>query len=103
MRMPQVFKRAVDYAISCGAERICDLHGCWEAQVDEHWHISINGHAEMTPNSKGAPVPPFSVWVEFNGWPGGIVNAHGGTLCAGAIANEKELCDVLIRNTKAAA
>lgn len=64
------------------------FENCWERQVDDHWWISMNCHPEARKNSKGIEVPMFSCYVEFNGWPAGIINPFGGIIAAGSLANE---------------
>jgi hypothetical protein len=62
--------------------------GCWERQIGEWW-IAINGHRDEVKCSKGPRVPPFNCYCEFNGWPAGIFDPHGGVIAAGAAANEE--------------
>jgi hypothetical protein len=50
--------------------------------VDDSWKLSMNGHTETIEQ-----VPPFSVYVEFNGWPAGIIDPSGGCIAAGQLAN----------------
>ena len=95
MRVAAPFKLAVDLALALGAERICELPGCWEHQVDEQWWIAMNGHREETPCTHGPTVLPFHIYVEFNGWPAGFVAHDGGCLAAGLFANEDSLIDAL--------
>lgn len=62
------------------------LPGCWVYTVDENWKIKVNGHKEEIDG-----VPPFSVWLEWNGWPAGIINPTGGLVAAGQAANLETL------------
>ncbi len=101
MNIPIVFARAIEYAIDIGATNITSLLGCWESQVDEHWWIAINGHDEKVKCSEGAEVPPFAMYVMFNGWPAGIVDAGGGMIAAGDLANEQRLIAALAAASKA--
>lgn len=55
----------------------------------------MNGHKTPMRCSHGIEVPPFSVYVQFNGWPAGILDAGGGVLAAGEAANEKNFIDAL--------
>jgi len=87
----------VDLAQRLGISHINKLPGCWEHRVDDAWSISLNGHREPTLNSQGIEVPPFSVYVEFNGLPAGVFNAFGGTIAAGAVANERTFIAALKR------
>ena len=60
------------------------------------------GSWKIVTNGKDKPVqwertwiPPFSMYIEFNGWPAGTLNAHGGGMVAGGIANEAILISEL--------
>lgn len=86
--LSEAFTRVCDLALALGVKSIKDLPGCWEYQVDEHWWIAVNGHNGATRCAKGADVPPFRCYVEFNGWPAGIIDPYGGTIVAGEAANE---------------
>lgn len=81
----------VEYAISNGAQRINELPGLWINQVDEHWLIKCNGHPYVIDH-----VPPFSWWIEYNGFQAGILGIHGGGFfCAGEMANKKKLISAI--------
>lgn len=103
MRVPKLFKELCEYGLALGMKNISELPGCWEQKVDEHWWIACNGHSEPTECSEGAKVPPFSFYIMFNGWPAGIIDAGGGTLCAGAVANEGALIAAIQAARKAVA
>lgn len=95
MRMPEVFHEIVQYGLALGARDVSKLPGCWEAEIDEHWWVALNAHDHPIKCSQGATVPPYAAFVYFNGWPGGVIDAFGGSLCAGAIANEEALIAAL--------
>jgi hypothetical protein len=70
-----------------GVKSICDMPGCWEFDAGKWW-VAVNGHKEAVKCSRGAEVPAFHAYVEFNGWPAGLLHPHGeGWLAAGAAAN----------------
>ena len=94
-RMTEVFSKMVDLGVALGRRDIAKLPGCWEEQVDAAWWFAINPHRESVQCSKGAAVPEFTAYVEFNGWPAGFINPHGGTMAAGRIANEDALIAAL--------
>lgn len=54
------------------------------------WVLRANGHRVKTDG-----VPPFSVMVEFNGWPAGIIDPGGAVIAAGSLANLQTLVDAL--------
>ncbi len=78
-----------------GVKSIKDFTGCWEHDIDEHWHIALNGHQETVKSSSGVEVAPFNCWVEWNGWPAGYLDPRGGIIAAGEAANEESFCDAL--------
>lgn len=52
------------------------------------WQIIFNG-TEDTQSPKDAPdLPPFAVYVKYNGWPAGIITPAGGVIAGGTAANE---------------
>lgn len=90
-KISEVLAEALELAQSLGATPLNKHHGCWEAQLDEHWWIAINAHRVPIKCSKDAMVPPFTMYIDFNGWPAGFVDPHGGTMAAGSLANEETL------------
>jgi hypothetical protein len=95
MNVPRSFAAVAELAISLGVRGINTLPACWEHQVDEHWWVAVNGHNKPILCSTEASVPPFSIYVVFNGWPAGIIDAHGGCLAAGALANEETFLEAV--------
>ena len=98
---------AICYAQSHGAKDLKNHPGCWESQVDEGWFIALNGHKDPMLTSGGAgkgdvvhpiPVEPYTVYVEWNGWPAGILTPFGGTLAAGEAANPETFVAALAKN-----
>jgi hypothetical protein len=101
-KLPRVFKLTVEYGAAMGWENISLNPGCTEQVIDEHWWFAINPHNEANRCSHGAKVPAQSIYFEFNGWPAGYINAGGGMLAAGDLANEETLAaalDAAIRRT----
>lgn len=83
-----LFLDVIEYAQRRGVTTLKGIPGCWESQVDAQWWLAINGHAEATRTTKGGePIPPFSCYVEFNGWPAGLLDPYGGAIAAGDVAN----------------
>ena len=76
-----------------------------ERQVDDAWFVAFNGYAEDTPTTGGkdamgqeVPVFPFSVYVEYHGWPAGMLTPSGGEFAAGAGANPGTFVAALAAN-----
>lgn len=53
------------------------------------WRVMLNGTGEEKPKTDKHPyIEPFGIYVEFNGWPAGIIGPGGGIIAAGDAANE---------------
>jgi hypothetical protein len=96
--LTEAFLEIAHLAERLGIANIRALPGCWEHQIDKRWWIAVNANENATVCSRGPTVPPYSAYVEFNGWPAGIINPRGGVIAAGAAANE----DAFIAALKAA-
>ena len=94
-RCTLAFALIAELAEALGVTAIGKLAGCWERDLDAHWFIAVNGHSAPTPCSKGADVPPFTCYVEWNGWPAALVTPAGGEIVAGSAANEDALIEAL--------
>ena len=91
-----VFARIVDLMLVRGITNIKALPGCAEIKVDEQWEIAFNGHAKPMKCSHGPEVPPYAAYLQFNGWPTGIITARGGYgIAAGELTNEAALLEAL--------
>ena len=86
--IPDAFGKIMALAFRLDIENIKDMDGCWEHQIDEHWWIAVNGHTEDAICSHGPTVSPFHCYIEFNGWPAGLIGMKDGIIAAGAAANE---------------
>ena len=79
----EAFCAVIALAEKLGVSRINELEGCWTHRVDAEWWIAVNGHSTPTtctpPAGVPVDVPPFAMYVEFLGWPAGILNPRGGT------------------------
>ena len=84
------FEAIVEMSTRFGASNISHLPGCWE-HTWEHdggeWYVAVNGHEVVTHCSRGGVVPPFTAYVEFNGWPAGLIDPRGWMLAEGKVAN----------------
>ena len=62
--------------------------GVYERKVGE-WRIFLNGSPDDKPKTDKHPaLPKFAVYVEYNGWPAGIIDPGSGIIAAGEAANE---------------
>lgn len=92
LELPPLYVMLAVWSSAQGAVNLKDHPGCWERSVDERWWVAANGHSTPTPCSRGGePIPPYSFYIEFNGWPAGIVGPGGGVVAAGELANEETL------------
>jgi hypothetical protein len=78
-----------------GARNIRARPGCHKVEVDDEWTVHVNAHAESAEMEAGLTVPPLSMFVEYNGWPAGLIDSGGGIVAAGTSANEDKLCAAL--------
>ncbi len=81
------FEAIVLMCARLGVTGIDKLPGCWEHQIDDQWWVAVNPHLEDVRSSRGLTVPPFSAYVEYNGWPAGIIQPLGGEFAVGEGAN----------------
>ena len=84
----EAFGAVIDYVDASVGAPLNRFPGCFEARIDAHWHIALNGHATPSTCSRGVEVEPFHCYVEFNGWPAGDLTPFGGIIAAGGVANE---------------
>ncbi len=82
------FAKLVELGLALGFKSVSQLDGCAEFAIDDQWWCALNGHRERTKCTRGAEVPSFHAYVEFNGWPAGVISPRGGEFVAGAAANE---------------
>ncbi len=75
MGFPLAYARMADLAAALGVQRINELPGLWEADVDADWSIKVNGHEDRIGN-----VPPYSMLVIHAGMPVGVIDPGGGTM-----------------------
>ena len=66
----------------------------WTRDLPDGWRVTLNPSNEMR-ITEGIDIPPFTAFVEFNGFPAGFVNPHGGDMAAGEYANEDALIAIL--------
>lgn len=99
MKISEAFYAAAEFAMSRGARNLVNVPGTWESAVGENWWIAINAHGDDVQCSRGIAVPPRSIYIEFNGWPFGIINSAGGRIASGDIANEETFIAALRQHT----
>lgn len=76
------------------------IRGLWEKKLDDDWKFAVNGAKSpqiTTIMTAAHRVPPYTLYVEFNGWPAGQLHPDaGGWFCAGAEANAARFLRVLL-------
>jgi hypothetical protein len=92
----EAFAVLADLCIALGEAPLSKHVACWEHKIDERWAVAVNGHNEPKHCSFSAvPVDPFNCYVQFNGWPAGILNPYGGIIAAGELANEATFIEAM--------
>lgn len=97
VKVSLAFDLIVDLAFALRALPLSKYPGCWEERIDEHWEISANGHKEPQKSCHCITVPPFKVYVQYDGWPFGLISPAGGTMAVGRITNEDAFIEALRR------
>ncbi len=106
--IPQVFAKIVELCEALGVSNIKELPGCWKHRIDDQWKIWVNGHDRpITIRWPGVirdkvEIPPFHAYIEFEGWPAGLVSPKGGTMVAGRVAHKDTFIEALDRAIKEA-
>ena len=100
MNIPEALSEIAGLCLISGASPLTKYENCWEERLDEKWEIAMNGHKTPKRCSHGIEVPPFSVYVQYNGWPAGILDPTGGIIASGESANEQNFI-AAIRKRKA--
>ena len=101
IQVPEAMMAICELGLAVGAAPLNKHAGCWELRIDEQWEIAMNGHDSPTKCSYGCDVPPFAVYVQFNGWPAGVIHPTGGWIAAGEVANEDAFIAAVRRRTEA--
>lgn len=84
MNLEKIFELVTELAIKDKVVPIMDK--IWERKIDKHWKIVVNGYNE-TKELCGIEIPAYHIYVEFNGFPAGLINPFDGIICAGKEAN----------------
>ena len=66
------------------------------------WKVWVNGCKEEKKTPTGVDVPCGNAWIEYNGWPAGMISPFGGVIAAGSCANEQTFCEALERAKRGA-
>lgn len=98
IQVTEAFGRLAELGSALGV-RLNLLPGTWRYQVDDQWHIEMNGHKEALPNKIGVPIEPYQCHIEFNGWPAGVLDPFGGVIAAGECANEDTFIEAIRKAT----
>ena len=97
----EAFAVLAEYALSLDV-RLDNFERCWERQVDERWHVCVNGHGDPKASTGGTMIPGFTCAVTYNGFPAGLFSPFGGWIADGEAANETTFIDALRRATLSA-
>jgi hypothetical protein len=95
-----------------GEVPICDLPGAWHLVIDEkpRWELWCNGHRERidvevaaswATSAHRVTIDPATIYIEYNGWPAGLLTPMGGMIAAGAEGNLRTLVAAVRRHYEA--
>lgn len=84
----EAFCLVADLAAKVGVNPISQFPGCWEVPLGDGFWIAVNGHGHAVtcdppdhPKGSQYPtVPPYTMYVQRNGWPAAFVDPLGGTV-----------------------
>jgi|SRR3990167_4100444 len=94
-KISNLFALICEYGYQLGLRDICKKEELVVLEIDSHWKATIN------PTKKEIScIPAWSISVDFNGWPAGIISAGGGIIAAGSLANEDTLTKILKEKIK---
>jgi hypothetical protein len=99
------FMAIAEYALATGAAPIKDK--LWHVKLDKSWEFVVNGFMEEKETGPfgqsrcSHKIGPAECYIEFNGWPAGIINPYRGSFAAGELANEQTFCEALKRGRAA--
>jgi hypothetical protein len=84
-----------------GLRTLRDIPGVWYHDLGDGWAFALNAHDEIVisepEGGMRVDVPARSVAFWWNGWLAGLCDVTGGTIAAGAAANENALIASLKR------
>lgn len=89
----EVWSHICDIAKHDGVAPLNQHPGVWIFDVGA-WRLALNAHGEPM-EYDGHKVDPYHCYVEFNGWPAGIITPRAGTVAFGKLANIFTLRDAL--------
>ena len=76
----EAFFRVAELADALGQTPLNKHFGAWQHQVDDQWRVAVNAHSQPFQLTEHTELPAHHIYVEFLGWPAGLINAAGGLL-----------------------
>lgn len=97
---PDAYAWLLELATVLGAAPVTEHAACWETTftgVDGgEWFVALHAQTgKLIACSRGSKVPAFTFYIEWNGWPAGLIDPSGGVIAAGELANESTLIDAV--------
>jgi hypothetical protein len=77
------YMAVVDLLARLGRRWDPSLAGCLELDIDERWHVALNGAPEVRADASGSLVPGLTHLVRCYGSPVGMLTPVGGVFFAG--------------------
>lgn len=78
--MTEAYSCVVDLGLALGLRNVGQMNKCWEHQVDDDWWIALNPKPEPIKCSKDIEVPGGNIWIEYRGFPAGIIGFNDGRM-----------------------
>lgn len=89
-KINEIFVLAAELAIKDGAVPIEEMY---VRKINDSFTIVINSDKER--EYKGMKIPPFHMYVEYNGLPAGLLDPWDGFIASGKMVNENALIKAL--------
>lgn len=98
----QLWQAIFDLVKAHGKQPLSKHDGCWNLVLpDTRWAVAINGHPEEHESDfSQQKVPPFHIFVQFNGWPFALINPQEAQIGCGRLANIDTLYDAIVQATE---
>lgn len=97
--LPDAYAVVIKYALAKGDKNLNERPGLVYYRFGDEWELWANPHREIYKTPLGVNVDPFTFYVEFNGFPAGVLAPNGGWIAAGDLANEDSFIEAVKAET----
>lgn len=104
--LEELWTAIFDLTEAHGAAPMSQHKDGWIMRLDRRWCLAVNGLNESLrmrippPNSHELLVPPFHVYVDFNGWPFAFITPETAEVGCGEVANIDTLYEAIVQATE---